>query len=248
MASMHLSIRVAASFRDGSGDFTGCNLSSVSSKAHHDNSIICIYCRVQTLLSHHLLSWLPSSSRHYALGSLQLWEYHSKKTYQTAWAHHVQPMRLGNKLSSSGMWVSWLMPAPSLLVWFFSVANGQNRRACILTEGPGVILLSGLQTPSKGEQVKSLFPLVKLCPSWSPPCTFFHMAQAILQYSDELQALLFFKIRGLFRGEVLTVGPGHKSPWSPQQFSLTTKLKARDPWQMRIRLHPKYITGSWGSL
>lgn len=53
--------------------------------------------------------------------------------------------------------------------------------------------------------------------------------------------------RGIFR-EVLTVGPGHKSPWSPQQFPLIAELKTWDPWQMRIRLLPKYITDSWGFL
>lgn len=71
-------------------------------------------------------AFFPSpGSRHCARGSLPLWEYRSKKS-QDAWAHRVRLMLLGSKLPSTGMRVSRLMLAPSLLLWFLSVVNRQK--------------------------------------------------------------------------------------------------------------------------
>lgn len=40
VASIRLSVGVGTPFSDGFGDFTGCNLSSLFSKAHHDNTVL----------------------------------------------------------------------------------------------------------------------------------------------------------------------------------------------------------------
>ena len=81
-----------------------------------------------------------------------------------------------------------------------------------------------------------------------PTCFLSNYLSHCLAQCDERQAPLFFMIRGIFRGRVTASGPGHESLWRPLPSPSAAKAKAWDPWEMRIRLCPKYITTSWGCL
>lgn len=125
MASIRLSICVGTPFSHGFGDFTGCNLSSLFSKAHHDNTVLFAFTagsklyRAATCFLHFprqqtLCAGLPA-----ALGVSQQKKSRCMSSLREANASW-------NKLPSTGMRVSRLMLAPSLLLWFFSVVNRQK--------------------------------------------------------------------------------------------------------------------------
>lgn len=202
------------------------------------------------------MHWIPCSSESIT----------EKTNRQTAWAHHHgRSTVLGNTLWSTGMQVWWLKPVPSLLVWFCSLLNRQNQKACI-TARPCVIPLSRLWTPSKVNKSRASFLVCNLASSDpSPSYASFHIIWTIPQQCDKLQAPLSFKIRGSseekcsqWDQDTRVPGPRRSFPWLQSWKPETLDKLESDCIQntsqtlgafclhIRSWLRASYQRGSWG--
>lgn len=173
---------------------------------------------------------------------------------------------LGTRCGVLGCRVWWLKPVPSLLVWFCSLLNRQNQKACI-TARPCVIPLSRLWTPSKVNKSRASFLVCNLASSdsSSPSYASFHIIWTIPQQCDELQAPLSFKIRGSseekcsqWDQDTRVPGPRRSFPWLQSWKPETLDKLESDCIQntsqtlgafclhIRSWLRASYQRGSWG--